>query len=84
MRAPRIWGMVRDPRASLGRRGAHGAGLRGGVQGVVGGRGGVVARQPGGTVCTGGIHRVSVWLPMRAHACPTHVGRGKGPQSLSG
>ena len=29
MRAPRIWGMVLDPRASLGRRGAHGAGLRG-------------------------------------------------------
>ena len=29
MRALRIWGVARDPRASLGRRGTHGAGLMG-------------------------------------------------------
>ena len=29
MRAPRIWSVARDPRASLGRRGAHGADLMG-------------------------------------------------------
>ena len=29
MRAPRMWGVERDPRASLGRRGAHGDGLVG-------------------------------------------------------
>ena len=29
MRAPRMWGVERDPRASLGRRGAHGDGLAG-------------------------------------------------------
>ena len=29
MRAPRMWGVARDPRDSLGRRGAHGAGLMG-------------------------------------------------------
>ena len=29
IRAPRMWGMGRDPIASLGRRGAHGDGLMG-------------------------------------------------------
>ena len=41
MRAPRMWGVARDPKASLGRRGAHRAGL----MGVSGGRGGVIARE---------------------------------------
>ena len=29
MRAPHIWGVARDPNASLGKRGAHGAGFMG-------------------------------------------------------
>ena len=29
MRAPRMWGVARYPRASLGRQGAHGDGLMG-------------------------------------------------------
>ena len=47
MRAPRMWGVERDPRASLGRRGAHGDGLVGVFQGGVRGRGGVAARHRG-------------------------------------
>ena len=46
MRAPRMWGVERDPRASLGRRGAHGDGLVGVFQGGVRGRGGVAHAAP--------------------------------------
>ena len=54
MRVPRMWGVDRDHRASLGRQGVHGETdrePRGGVMGVVSGGDGVAARRrraPGG------------------------------------
>ena len=84
MRAPRMLGVARHPRASLGRQGAHGDGLLGvsralSVATVESLRDGLR-----GTVGTGVIHRVSLWPPRRAHACLTHVGRVRGALYLSG
>ena len=84
MRAPRMWSLAGDPRASLGRRGAHGDGLM-----VVFWALSVAAVESlrndlRGTVGTEVIPRVSSWHPMRAHACPTHVGSGRGTLCLFG
>ena len=50
MRVPRMWGVDRDHRASLGRQGVHGETdrePRGGVMGVLIGGGGGAARRRG-------------------------------------
>ena len=67
MRVPHMWGMARDPKASLGRRGAHGAGLRGGCSGR--------CRWPRWSRCAAAWrHRVHWGDPqsecMASHACP--------------
>ena len=76
MRAPRMWGVARDPRTSLGRRGAHGDGLMGVFRALSAAAVESLHDDLRGTVGTGGIPSVSSWPPMRAHARPTHVGRG--------
>ena len=50
MRATRMWGVERDPRASLGRREAHEDALVGVFRAVLVAAVGVAARQPGGTM----------------------------------
>ena len=63
MRGPHMWGVARDPRVSLGRRGAHKAGLMGVFWALS-----VTAVQSlrddlRGTVGTWGIPKVSLWHP---------------------
>ena len=84
MRAPRMWGVARDPRDSLGRRGAHGTGLMGVFRALSVAAVESLRDDLRGTVGTGVIHRVSLWPPRRAHACLTHVGRVRGALYLSG
>ena len=83
MRAPRMWGVERDPRASLGRRGAHGEGLVGvfgavSMAAVESLRGSLVS--PWGRC---GNPHVSFWPPVRAHGHPTRVGDRKGSHGAS-
>ena len=55
MRAPRMWGVARDPRASLGRRGAHGDGLMGVFRALLVAAVESLRDDLRGTVCTRGF-----------------------------
>ena len=64
MRVPRMWGVDRDHRASLGRQGVHGETdrePRGGVLDVVGGGGGGAAGRRGAPGLGGGCHVLSAY-----------------------
>ena len=70
MRAPRMWGVARDPRASLGRRGALGYGLMGVFRVLSVAAVESLRDDLRGTVGTWGIPRVSLYgilcAPMHA------------------
>ena len=83
MRAPRMWGVERDPGAPLGRRGVQ----RGGLVVVFGGSS-VVAVEPPRValvypVGRGGVPRECMTFNARQWARPTRVGYREGPRAAS-